>query len=41
MIDPFPNAEVIWSRACLRAKSFLDMLSSPESLPSDFERLLP
>lgn len=41
MIDPFPNVEVIWSRACLRAKSFLDMFSSPESLPSDLERLLP
>jgi len=41
MMDPFPNAEVIWSRACWRASSFLDMFSSPESLPSDLERLLP
>ena len=41
MIDPFPKAEVIWSRACCRAKSFLDMLSSFESLPSDLDPLLP
>lgn len=41
MIDPFPNEEVIWSSACLKAISFFDKFSSPESLPSDFDFLLP
>jgi len=41
IIDPFPNVDVIWSMACCKAKSFLDMFSSPESLPSDLERFLP
>jgi hypothetical protein len=41
MIDPFPNWLVIWSRACCKAKSFFDVFSSPDSLPSDLDFLLP
>ena len=41
IIDPFPKELVIWSRACFRAKSFLDIFSSQESLPSDLGFLLP
>lgn len=41
MIDPFPNEVVIWSIACWRARSFLDLFSSLESLSSDLDFLLP
>lgn len=41
MIDPFPNEVVIWSIACCRASSFFDLCSSPESLSSDLDFLLP